>query len=64
MTRYRGTLAAAAAGALLGATNLFNQNGDALGRVLSDATFLGGFALEAALALVALGTAVRWARSA
>jgi hypothetical protein len=33
---------------LLGATNLFNENGDAaLGRVLSDAAFVGGFALPA-----------------
>ena len=53
---------AVTAGALLGATNLFDENGSsALDRALSDLTFLGGFALIAALALVALGTAVRWA---
>ena len=56
---------AVAAGALLGATNLFDENGsNALDRALNDLTFLGGFALIAALALVALGTAVRWARCA
>lgn len=61
------TLIAAAlgAGALLGATNLFDENGDAaLERILNDASFLGGFALVAAIALVLLGTAVRWTRSA
>jgi hypothetical protein len=66
LLRWR-TLAimAVAAGALLGATNLFDGNSDAaVGRILNDATFLGGFALLAALALVALGTAVRWALSA
>ena len=66
LVRWR-TLAllAAGAGALLGATNLFDENGQAAaGRVLSDATFLGGFALVAALALVALATAARWVRSA
>jgi hypothetical protein len=48
-------------GALLGATNLFDENGQAAAdRALSDATFLGGFALVAALALVALGTTARW----
>jgi hypothetical protein len=58
-------LMAAGAGALLGATNLFDGNGQAAAdRVLNDATFLGGFALVAALALVALGTAARWLRSA
>jgi hypothetical protein len=58
-------LMAAGAGALLGATNLFDENGQAAaGRVLSDAAFLGGFALVAALVLVALGTAARWLRSA
>ena len=52
-------------GALLGATNLFDENGDAaLGRILNDATFLGGFVLIAAIALIALGTATRWARNA
>jgi len=56
---------ALAAGALLGATNLFDANGEAaLDRILNDVTFLGGFALVAALALVALGTAGRWLRSA
>jgi hypothetical protein len=56
---------AVAAGALLGATNLFDANGDAaLGRILNDTTFLGGFALVATLALVVLGTAMRWARTA
>jgi hypothetical protein len=56
---------AVAAGALLGATNLFDANDDAaLGRILNDTTFLGGFALVAALALVVLGTATRWARMA
>jgi hypothetical protein len=58
-------LMAAGAGALFGATNLFDENGQAAAdRVLNDATFLGGFALVAALALVALGTAARWLRSA
>ena len=53
------------AGALLGATNLFDENGDAaIGRILNDATFLGGFVLVAAIALVLLGTAARWSRSA
>ena len=33
-------------------------------RILNDATFLGGFVLVAAIALVILGTAVRWTRSA
>ena len=56
---------ALAAGALLGATNLFDANGEAaLDRILNDFTFLGGFALVAALALLALGTAARWVRSA
>jgi hypothetical protein len=56
---------AVAAGALLGATNLFDANGDAApGRVLNDTTFLGEFALLATLALVVLGTAMRWARTA
>jgi len=56
---------AVAAGALLGATNLFDANGEAaLDRILNDVTFLGGFALVATLALVALGTAARWVRSA
>lgn len=56
---------AIAAGALLGATNLFDENGAAaVDRVLNDVTFLGGFALVASLALVALGTAARWLRSA
>ncbi len=58
-------LMAVGAGALLGATNLFDANGQAASdRVLNDATFLGGFALVAGLALIALGTALRWARSA
>ena len=53
------------AGALLGATNLFDDNGDAaIDRILNDATFLGGFMLIAAIALVMLGTAARWTRSA
>jgi len=44
---------------------LFDANGDAaLGRILNDATFLGGFALVATLALVVLGTAMRWIRTA
>ena len=52
-------------GVLLGATNLFDANGDArIDRILNDATFLGGFALVAAIALVALGSAARWTRSA
>jgi hypothetical protein len=52
---------AIASGALLGATNLFDENGDAaLDRILNDLTFLGGFALVAALALLTLGSAVRW----
>ena len=59
------TAAAFAAGALLGATNLFDENGDAvLGRILNDASFLGGFMLIGAIALVALGTALRWTRNA
>ena len=54
-------LMAVGAGALLGATNLFDENGQATAeRVLNDVTFLGGFALVATLALVALGTATRW----
>jgi hypothetical protein len=54
---------ALASGALLGATNLFDENGAAaLDRILNDLTFLGGLALIAALALVALGTAIRWLR--
>jgi hypothetical protein len=54
-------LIAVGAGALLSATNLFDANGQAAAdRVLNDVTFLGGFALVAALALVALGTAARW----
>jgi len=58
-------LMATGAGALLGATNLFDANGTAaVDRILSDATFLGGFGLVAALAVVALGTAARWARTA
>ena len=64
--RWR-TIAAIAlgSGALLGATNLFDSNSnEAMSRILNDATFLGGFALVAAIALVALGTAARWARSA
>jgi hypothetical protein len=64
--RWR-TIAAIAlgSGALLGATNLFDSNStEQISRVLNDATFLGGFALVAAVALVALGTAARWARSA
>jgi hypothetical protein len=56
---------AVAAGALLGATNLFDANGDAaLGRILNDTAFLGGFALVATLALVVLNTAMRWVRTA
>jgi hypothetical protein len=56
---------ALASGALLGATNLFDENGDAaLGRILNDATFLGGFMLIVAIALIALGTAARWAHNA
>ena len=56
---------AVTAGALLGATNLFDTNDDAaLGRILNDTTFLGGFALVATLALVALGTAMHWVRTA
>ena len=56
---------ALAAGALLGATNLFDSNSDeAISRILNDATFLGGFALIAGIALIALGTAARWARNA
>ena len=56
---------AVASGAMLGATNLFDENGDAvLDRVLNDVTFLGGFALVAAVAAVAIGTGVRWARTA
>jgi hypothetical protein len=52
-------------GALLGATNLFDANGDAaLNRILNDATFLGGFMMIATIALVMLGTAVSWTRSA
>ncbi len=52
-------------GALLGATNLFDENGDArIERILNDATFLGGFMLIAAIALIALGCAARWTRSA
>ena len=52
-------------GAMLGATNLFDENGDArLGRILNDATFLSGFALIAVIVLVALGTAARWTRRA
>jgi hypothetical protein len=59
------TAAAVGAGALLGATNLFDSNSDAaLDRILNDATFLGGFALIATIALVILGTALRWTRSA
>ena len=53
------------AGALLGATNLFDSNGDAaIDRILNDATFLGGFMLIATIVLVMLGTAARWTRSA
>ena len=56
---------AVTSGALLGATDLFDENGDAaLARILNDATFLGGFMLIAAIALIALGTATRWARNA
>jgi hypothetical protein len=52
---------AIASGALLGATNLFDANGDAaLDRILNDLTFLGGFALVAALALLTFGSAIRW----
>jgi len=64
--RWR-TIAAIAvgSGALLGATNLFDGNSaEHISRILNDATFLGGFALVATIALVALGTAARWARSA
>jgi len=64
--RWR-TIAAIAlgSGALLGVTNLFDSNStEHVSRVLNDATFLGGFALVATIALVALGTAARWARSA
>jgi hypothetical protein len=57
--------AALAAGALLGATNLFDGNSEStVDRILNDATFLGGFMLVVAIALVALGTAVRWAGNA
>lgn len=62
-----GKLAALAltSGALLATTGLFDENGGAaLGRILSDATFLGGFVLIGALVLIALGTAARWARNA
>jgi hypothetical protein len=56
---------ALASGALLGATNLFDENGDAaLGRILNDATFLGGFMLIAAIALITLASVARWARTA
>jgi hypothetical protein len=61
------TIAAAAvtSGALLGATSLVDENGDAaLGRILNDAAFLGGFMLIAAIVLVTLGSGVRWARTA
>jgi hypothetical protein len=59
------TAIALGSGALLGATNLFDSNSnEEISRILNDATFLGGFALIAAIALVALGTAARWARSA
>ena len=62
LIRWRtAALMAIGAGALLGATNLFAENGQATAdRVLNDVTFLGGFALFAALAVVALGTAARW----
>jgi hypothetical protein len=53
------------AGALLGATNLVDSNSDAaLERILNDATFLGGLMLIAAMALVLLGSTIRWTRRA
>ena len=59
------TAIALGSGALLGATNLFDSNSnEEISRILNDTTFLGGFALVAVIALVALGTAARWARSA
>jgi hypothetical protein len=59
------TAIALGSGALLGATNLFDSNSnEEINRILNDATFLGGFALVAVIALVALGTVARWARSA
>ena len=64
--RWR-TIAAIALGSgdLLGATNLFDSNStEEISRILNDATFLGGFALVAVIALVVVGTAARWARSA
>ena len=65
VVRWRTAALAAAAGALLGATNLFDGNGEAVAdRVLNDVTFLGGAGLVAALALVALATGARWLRSA
>ena len=52
-------------GALLGATNLFDENSATrIERILNDATFLGGFMLIAAIVLIALGSTARWARSA
>ena len=41
-----------------------DSNTQRLDRILNDASFLGGFMLVAAIALVILGTAVRWTRSA
>ena len=59
------TAIALGSGALLGTTNLFDSNSnEEINRILNDATFLGGFALVAVIALVALGTVARWARSA